>query len=156
MLVLSCKAQEKEPQLPPEGVEEIIMNFELTETVKGLPTFNLRAQKALSYPEHTVVYKVSLLFYKEGAPYATLTSDSGIVITATNDMEAMGNVKVVGVEEATLETESLKWLNELDKITTDQKVLITTKEGKKIEGRHFESDPGLTNIKLKETYGYSN
>ncbi len=131
------------------------MNFNLTETIEGIPDFRLQANKALSYENKTVVYGVNLLFYKNGSPYATLTSDSGTLFIATNDMIAMGNVKVKGVEGALLETESLKWANKLNKIMTENKVLITTKDNKKIKGRYFESDPGLTEIKLKETYGYS-
>ena len=154
LFILGCKEKEKESPLPQREVEQIIKNFELVETLEGLPNFRLNANKALLYENETVVYKVTLQFYKEGAPHSTLVSDSGILSTATNDMQAMGNVKVIGVEGAELETQSLNWINKLGKIKTKEKVLITTKDNKKIEGRDFESDPGLTEIKLKETYGY--
>ena len=154
IFTFGCKTKEEEPSLSPKEAEEVVMNFELMETVKGISNFYLKADKALSYQDRTVVYGVTLLFYKDGVPYATLTSDSGVLFTPTNDMEAMGSVKVKGVEGALLETETLKWVNELNKITTEDKVLITTKDNKKIEGRYFESDPGLVHIKLKETYGY--
>lgn len=153
--LLNCKSKEKEVPPSSNEVEQIIKHFELTETVEGITNFHLEADKALLYQDKTVVYKVRLNFYKKGTPYATLTSDSGVLFTATNDMEAMGNVEVNGVDETRLNTQSLKWLNREGKIKTSEKVVIITKENKKIEGTDFESDPGLTYIKLKKTYGYS-
>jgi len=152
--ILGCKGKEKESPILSKEIEQVIKSFELLETVEGIPNFRLKANKALLYENKTVVYKVTLQFYKKGTPYATLVSDSGVLFTPTNDMEAMGNVKVVGIEDAQLETHALKWINKINKIKTEEKVLITTKDNKKIKGKDFESDPGLTEIKLKETYGY--
>lgn len=155
LFLLNCHTKEKESPVPSNEVEQIIKNFKLTETVEGITNFHLEANKALLYQNRTVAYEVILNFYKNGAHYATLTSDSGVLLTSTNDMEAMGNVKVIGVEGVKLETESLEWINADKKIKTENKVVIITKDNKKVEGRDFESDPGLTHIKLKETYGYS-
>ncbi|MDI6840168.1 MAG: LPS export ABC transporter periplasmic protein LptC [bacterium] len=154
IFIFGCKTKEKETVQPHREADEIVMNFELVETVKGISNFRLKANKALSYKDRTVVYGVTLVFYKGGAPYATLASDSGVLFIPSNDMEAMGNVKVVGIDGTVLETEMIKWVNAINKIMTEDKVIITTKENKKIEGRCFESDPGLSHIKLKETYGY--
>ena len=154
-LLTSCQTKEKDMPVQANEVEQIIKKFELTETVKGITNFNLKADKAMLYRDKTIVYGVMLNFYKNGTPYAMLTSDSGRLITATNDMEAMGNVKVIGEEGTELETKLLKWVNAEGKIKTMDKVVITTKDKKRIEGENFESDPGLTHIKLKKTYGYS-
>lgn len=152
--LLSCSPKEKEPTAPAEA-EQVIKKFELTEIVEGVTNFCLEADKALLYQDKTVVYKVRLNFYSKGAPYAVLTSDSGILLTATNDMEAMGNVVVISTEETKLETHALKWVNTEGKIKTRDQVVITTKDNKKLVGTEFESDPGLTHIKLKEVHGYS-
>ncbi len=155
LIIFGCKEEDKKSPVLSKEVEQVIKSFELVETFEGLPSFRLNASKALLYEDETVVYGVTLLFYKEGASYATLFSDSGVLSSTTNDMEAMGNVKVIGVEGAELKTRSLNWVSKLDKIKTKEKVFIITKNNKRIEGRDFESDPGLTEIKLKETYGYS-
>ena len=155
IFVLGCNSNDKATPPPSNQAEQIIKKFELTETIEGTTNFRLNADKALLYGDRTIVYEVILNFYKLGTPYATLTSDSGVIFGATNDMEAMSNVKVVGVDGVKLETNSLKWSNGEAKIRTEDRVIITTKENKKVEGINFESDPGLTHIKLKETHGYS-
>ncbi|MBI4721690.1 MAG: LPS export ABC transporter periplasmic protein LptC [Candidatus Stahlbacteria bacterium] len=155
VFLLGCQTKEKDIPVQANEVEQIIKKFELTETVKGITNFNLKADKAMLYRDKTIVYGVVLNFYKTGTPYAMLFSDSGMLITATNDMEAMGNVKVIGEEGTELETKLLKWVNAEGKIKTMDKVVITTKDKKRIQGSDFESDPGLTHIKLKKTYGYS-
>lgn len=153
LLLYGCKEESEKHSPTPEQANQVIMNFKLLEAVKGITNFKLQANKALVYDTQTIVYEVNLDFYKDGTPYAKLTSDSGRLFTSTNDMCAYGNVKVVGIEDAVLETSLLNWASEREIIYTDTEVLIT-KENKKIKGRCFESDPGLTNIKLKETYGY--
>jgi LPS export ABC transporter protein LptC len=154
LFLLGCRGKQENSPAPPDNIEQTIMKFELTETVQGITNFHLEADKALLYENRTVVYGVTLSFYKKGAHYASLTSDSGILTSTTNDMEAMGNVEVVGTEGARLRTETLKWMNAVEKIRTEDKVTITTKDNKRIEGYEFESDPGLTHIKLKQTRGY--
>jgi LPS export ABC transporter protein LptC len=152
-LLLSCNDKEKESSSSFE-TKQVIKRFELTETVKGLVNFHIEANKALVYEDKTIVYGVVLNFYKNGVPYATLTSDSGIIFASTNDMVALGNVRVKGIEGMELKTETLNWIKKEEKIKTKDKVIIITKDKKRIEGRDFESDPGLTQIKLKETKGY--
>lgn len=154
LIISGCKEKSKKVSSGSDEINQIIINFKLVETIKGITNFILNANKALVYDTQTVTYKVNLDFYKNGVPYAELTSDSGRLFTNTNDMCAYGNVKVVGIENAILETNMLNFSNKRQTIYTDSEVLIT-KENKIIKGKYFESDPGLTNIKLKETYGYS-
>lgn len=152
ILVSACKSKTKEHSIQESEVEQIIVNFKLTETVKGITNFKLSASKAFVFSDYTNVNNLTLDFYKNGVPYATLIADSGVLFTTNNDMDAMGNVKVTGVEGAVLETNYLKWSSSREVIYTDSMVLITTKD-KKITGKKFESNPDLTNIKLKEPFG---
>ena len=153
IFISGCKEKNKKTSSVQDEINQIIMNFQLVENVKGATDFVLNANKALVYDTQTIVYKVTLEFYKNGVPYAELISDSGQLFTNTNDMCAYGNVKVTGIQNATLETDLLNWSNKRQTIYTPSNVLIN-KERKIIKGKDFESDPGLTNIKLKETYGY--
>ncbi|MDD2890112.1 MAG: LPS export ABC transporter periplasmic protein LptC [bacterium] len=157
VLTLGCKGQKKNDSVSdfdknlPDG-SQVIMNFKLTESANGETSFKLAASKAIIYSETTLVYRIKLNFFKNGAFYGELIADSGTLFTESNDMEAFGNVKVTGIEGAVLESKELKWSNARQKIYTEGEVLITTKD-KKISGKNFESNPDLTNIKLKETSG---
>jgi LPS export ABC transporter protein LptC len=157
ILTAGCKGEKKQDSSSnfdrnlPDG-SQVIMNFELTESANGETSFKLAASKAIVYSETTLVYRIKLNFFKKGAFYGELLADSGKLSTETDDMEAFGNVKVTGIEGAVLESNELKWSNARQKIYTEEQVLITTKD-KKISGKNFESNPDLTNIKLKETSG---
>ncbi|MFA5033374.1 MAG: LPS export ABC transporter periplasmic protein LptC [bacterium] len=157
LLTAGCKGQKKHDSVSdfeknlPDG-SQVIMNFNLTECANGETSFKLAASKAIVYSETTLVYRIKLNFFKKGAFYGELLADSGTLFTETDDMEAFGNVKVTGIEGAVLESNELKWSNARQKIYTEEQVLITTKD-KKISGKNFESNPDLTNIKLKETSG---
>jgi LPS export ABC transporter protein LptC len=157
LLTAGCKGSKKHDSSSnfdrnlPDG-SQVIMNFKLTESANGETSFKLAASKAIVYSETTLVYRIKLNFFKNGAFYGELIADSGTLFTQSNDMEAFGNVKVTGIEGAVLESNELKWSNNRQKIYTEGEVLITTKD-KKISGKNFESNPDLTNIKLKETYG---
>ena len=94
-------------------------------------------------------------FYdKDGQHNSVLTADSGIVYNQTNNLTAMGNVVVVSDSGVVLETEKLRWDNELEKIISDVAVRFTT-EDDTLLGDSFVSDPDLTNYEIRNARGYS-
>ena len=93
-------------------------------------------------------------FDKEGQHNSVLTADSGIVYNQTNSLIAFGDVVVVSDSGIVLETEKLRWDNELQKIISDVEVRFTTLEDTLI-GDSFISDPDLTNYEIRNARGYS-
>jgi LPS export ABC transporter protein LptC len=93
-------------------------------------------------------------FDKEGRHNSVLTADSGIVYNQTNSLVAFGDVVVVSDSGVVLETEKLRWDNELQKIISDVEVRFTTLEDTLI-GDSFISDPDLTNYEIRNARGYS-
>jgi LPS export ABC transporter protein LptC len=93
-------------------------------------------------------------FDKDGFHNSVLTADSGIVYSQTNNLVAFGNVVVVSDSGVVLETEKLRWDNELQKIISDVQVRFTT-EDDTLLGDSFISDPDLTNYEIRNARGYS-
>jgi len=93
-------------------------------------------------------------FDKDGFHNSVLTADSGIVYSQTNNLVAFGNVVVVSDSGVVLETEKLRWDNELQKIISDVQVRFTTQDDTLL-GDSFISDPDLTNYEIRNARGYS-
>jgi len=154
LFLFACKEDVKESEpttnevIPTQTVED----FALKETHGDKKIWLLRAEKALSYEEkHTIwIYDVNLDFFDEnGLISSTLTSDSGIVFSQTNNMRALGNVVVVSKDGDRLETETLDWLNTERKIYTKDLVKVI-QEKSVMTGIGLESDPNLEHIKIKK------
>ena len=133
--------------------QEIVIGFNLTETTAGVRSWSITADKAVSYEKKMIVYNPKLKFYDENGRYSsTLTSDSGIIFNETNNMKAIGNVELISKDSIVLRTDTLEWLDKERKIFAPGRVVIF-KENKKVIGTGFESNPSLTHIKLRQTYG---
>jgi LPS export ABC transporter protein LptC len=92
-------------------------------------------------------------FYnKAGVHSAKLTSERARIEDKTQNMEAFGNVIVVSDSGTVVKTESMKWLNDLRKITGQQFVTITTPK-ETIQGYGFESDQNLKDYTIKKVSG---
>jgi LPS export ABC transporter protein LptC len=98
---------------------------------------------------------VKVDFYDEKGQHTTLlNSDSAILYSATNDMEAIGHVVVVSDSGMTLETERLRWDYNRQKIVSDDFVTIIT-PSEILYGQGFESDRNLENYEIKRVRGQS-
>jgi LPS export ABC transporter protein LptC len=93
-------------------------------------------------------------FDKEGKHNSVLTADSGIVHFKNENLEAMGNVKVVSDSGIVLETQKLNWDNQKQKVISDVPVKFTTPEDTLL-GDSFISDPDLKNYEIRNARGYS-
>lgn len=88
-------------------------------------------------------------FYdEEGRHASTLAADRGVIDEQSRDMSAIGRVVVVSPEHGALETDSLRWTQETNRIATDAPVRITT-EKDTITGIGFEADPGLREWEIR-------
>ncbi len=153
LLLAGCGDRENKSLIPDSNIKEEAVGFSLTATTKGARDWELNAEKAVSYEDRIIVYTIRLDFYRNKKIYSTLTADSGIYFGETDNMKAFGDVKVVTKEGKNLETSELEWLNKESKIRTDKEIKITEQD-KTIIGKGLESNPDLTCIKIRDTYGY--
>jgi LPS export ABC transporter protein LptC len=154
LLLLGCEGKE-EKSIPTREpfAQEIVEELTLRERHKGETVWILTAEKAINYEAEGVVkvYSLELRFFDEEEVSSVLTADSGAVFTSSNDMQAMGQVRVVNRQDATLRTDMLEWDNERRLITTEEAIEIETEESV-ITGIGLESDPDLKHLKVKEGF----
>ena len=135
--------------------DQEIDHFTLTQTREGDRLWVLKAVHARIYEEADRVEttNVSVDFYGEaGEVRSTLTADYGNLLRRSNDIEAIGHVVVTAAEDGTvLTTERLAWNERIGKISTEEPVEIT-KGSDVMTGVGMESDPDLTNIRVKRDF----
>jgi LPS export ABC transporter protein LptC len=92
-------------------------------------------------------------FFDEfGKHSSVLTSRSGSVDEATNNLTAVGNVVVISDSGVVVKTEKMKWDNARQRILSDEFVRITSPK-EQLQGRGFESDQNLRNYKIFHVTG---
>ena len=96
---------------------------------------------------------IKAIFYdKKGEISSTMTANRAINFQATGTMEAYGNVIVINELGDTLRTEKLIWLDQEDRIYTDQFVRINT-PNEIIYGDGFESNQRFTRYRILNIRG---
>lgn len=140
-------AMEKPSRAPNEGIKGVrIHNYR-----EGDTRWVLTADSASVFREQKRVEAepVEINFFEEDRHVSTLTADRGILLQATDDLEARGHVKVVNEEGAVLTTDVLFWDHQKSLIHTDEFVRIE-QNGDVLTGVGMEADPGLDQIDIKE------
>jgi LPS export ABC transporter protein LptC len=140
-------AMERPLQNPNEGMRGVaLQNFRV-----GATRWVLHADTAAVFREKRRVEaeRVQIEFFEDEKLVSTLTARRGILLQATDDLEARGNVLVRSTEGALLETEVLFWNHQDALIHTDEFVKIT-KGGSVLTGVGFEADPALEKVVLKK------
>ena len=92
--------------------------------------------------------RVRVDFYENDDHVSVLTSETGVLNQATDDLEARGDVKVLTDEGELLETEVLFWDHRRSRIHTDAFVKMTSGENV-LTGIGLETDPALNDFELK-------
>lgn len=126
-------------------------DFTLTETSEGMKNWTLWASYAAMYNDRNLVDARTIrieFFDSKGKKYSTLVADQGLVDQRTNDLDAVGNVRIVTETGVRMETDSLRWVNRTRKIMSDAFVRVTRKQDV-VTGYGFESDPNLDHFHLK-------
>jgi LPS export ABC transporter protein LptC len=139
-------AMEKPSRAPNEGMKGVRMqNFKVGDT-----RWVLTADSAAIFREKKRVeaLPVQIDFFEEDRHVSVLTADLGILLQATDDLEARGHVKVVTDEGTVLTTEILFWDHQKSLIHTEEFVRIE-KDGDVLTGVGMEADPGLDRIDIK-------
>ena len=126
-------------------------DFTLTETSEGKKNWTLWASYAAMYNDRNLVDARSIrieFFDSKGMRYSTLVADQGLVDQRTNNLEAVGKVRLVTETGVRMDTDSLRWINNAQKIVSDAFVRVTRKQDV-VTGYGFESDANLDHFHLK-------
>jgi len=126
-------------------------DFSLTETSEGKKNWTLWASYAAMYNAKNLVDAKTIrieFFDSKGKRYSKLTADQGLVDQRTNNLEAVGNVRIVTETGVHMETDSLHWINNTQKIVSESFVKVTRNQDV-VTGYGFESDPNLDHFHLK-------
>jgi len=94
----------------------------------------------------------SVDFYKAGVYSSTLTGKRGKIFDATKDVEVYDSVKLVSVDGSVLTSNKLYWVNQTQRIKSDEFVHIVTKTDD-ISGFGFEADQNLKNYVIRKVSG---
>lgn len=98
--------------------------------------------------------KVDADFYStEEEHMSNLKSERALVYEESDNLLAIGNVVVVSGSGVTLYTDSLYWDNKLEKITSNDTVMLTTEVDDTLYGIGFESNVDLTHWKILKPWG---
>ncbi len=126
-------------------------DFTLTETSEGKKNWTLWASYAAMYNDKNLVdaRTIQIEFFDDKEKRtSTLVADQGLVDQRTNNLEAVGRVRIVTETGVHLETDSLRWLNRTQMIVSDAFVKVTRNRDV-VTGYGFESDAGLDHFHLK-------
>jgi LPS export ABC transporter protein LptC len=140
-------ARGHEGELP----EEIVSDFTTEETDSGRIRWRLSAPEARRFAERKVFVmdEPRIQFFDEdGHLQTTLTSRSGEYLLDSHDMVAYGDVVVVSVEGDVLETDSLRYVNQTDRIVSDSFVKLT-RGNDVVTGYGLECDHELGSVDIK-------
>ena len=126
-------------------------DFSLTETSEGRKNWTLWASYAAMYNAKNLVDAKTIqieFFDSRGKRYSRMVADQGLVDQRTNNLEAIGRVRIVTESGVHMETDSLHWINSTQKIVSESFVKVTRNEDV-VTGYGFESDANLDHFHLK-------
>lgn len=131
--------------------DQEVSDFVVTETDAGRPEWTMYARSAEMFNARSLIvaHGVRIDFFDEkGKRSSTLTAREGEMHQARRDMVARGNVILQTTEGTRMTTEVLQFLNQEQRIVSDQLVRVERK-GDVLTGYGFESDPELKHFEFK-------
>ena len=156
MMVVALGCAKKDEKVAPvttgQVPDETVSEFVTQETDSGRVQWKLAAPRATRYSTRNVflLEKPTIEFFDEmGNLQTTLTAKSGEYSTTTHDMLAYGDVVATSTKGEILETDSLRYLNETDKIVSDSFVKLTRGRDV-ITGIGMECDHTLDSVDIKK------
>ncbi|HET6350406.1 MAG TPA: LPS export ABC transporter periplasmic protein LptC [Candidatus Krumholzibacteria bacterium] len=155
MAVVGVGCAKKNPASAPkpgtQSPDETITQFVTQETDSGRVQWKLAAPRALRYNARNVFMLDSptIEFFDDmGNLQTTLTAKNGEYSLLTHDMLAYGDVVATSTKGEVLETDTLRYLNETDKIVSDSHVKLTRGRDV-ITGIGMECDHTLDSVDIK-------
>ena len=147
----SEKKAKEAPVQANQWPDETMTEFVTQETDSGRVQWKLAAPKATRYNARNVFIldnpKIEF-FDQMGNLQTTLTAKNGEYSVLTHDMLAYGNVVATSTKGEILETDSLRYLNEKDKIVSDSHVKLIRGHDV-ITGIGMEADHTLDSVDIK-------
>ena len=131
-----------------DSADQVLEGFSHYVTNQGVRRSRVEADTAFFYEstQITELRNVKVTFYDlKGEESSTLTGKRGTYRWQNGSMEAVGNVLVVSPDGRRLRTETLRYDNAGNTISTDQH--FTFDRGTEhLEGNSFKSDPDFRNV----------
>jgi LPS export ABC transporter protein LptC len=132
----------------PDSADQVLEGFSHFVTNDGVRRSQVEADTAFFY-ENTQVTElrdVKVVFFDlKGEESSTLTSRRGTYRWVDGSMEANGNVVVVSPDGRRLQTETLRYDNASNTISTDKRFSFDRGD-EHLEGNSFRSDPDFRNV----------
>jgi LPS export ABC transporter protein LptC len=152
-LVAGCGRQQPLDSSAPSAdlPDQVASDFNMSETDQGRVEWKLYAREASVYNARAVVAARGVrvdFFDDRGARTSTLTSREGELNQVRHDMSVKGDVVVQTTDGVRLTTQSLRFVNDTQKIVSDEFVRID-RRGDVLTGYGFESDPNLQHYEFK-------
>ena len=132
----------------PDSADQVLEGFSHYVTRDGIRRSRVEADTAFFYEptQVTDLKKIRVVFFDvKGEEGSTLTAKTGTYRWQDGSMEAKGSVVVVSPDGRRLQTETLKYDNPSNTISTN--VHFTFDKGTEhLEGNSFRSDPDFKNV----------
>ena len=140
-----------EKSVMPDSADQMMFGIWFTLTDAGVKRAEVSADTAYMYEDNTRtdMRKVKTDFFTTtGAKNATLTSKSGDYNSRLGTMEARGDVVVITTDGRRLTTPQLRYDPARNEVSSDSAFVLTEKDGRKVTGIGFVSDPDMNNIRI--------
>ncbi|MDQ6887986.1 MAG: LPS export ABC transporter periplasmic protein LptC [Gemmatimonadota bacterium] len=150
---LACTKM-KEPPVAARNVladsaDQVMFGISTFLTTDGVRKAKLQSDTAYFFDDNARIElrKVTMIFYTiTGLKSSTLTSRQGTYNRRTSTAEARGEVEVVSEDGRHLTTPQLRFTQTTNEISSDSSFVLTTPDGRRLEGVGFRSDPNMKNI----------
>lgn len=139
-----------------DSADQVLFGVRHNVTDAGLMRARLVSDTGFIFDDNTRIelLDVHLTFFTaQGQQDAVLTSLEGTYRTRTGNMEARGDVLVVSTDGRRLTTEQLRFDPARNQISSDSAFVMTTPDGRRLEGIGFISDPDMNNIRILAAAG---
>lgn len=144
----SPKNAQRTSSFPDQVVENATMIF----TNNGVKSAEIKVKYLEKFEKRDLAKAEGIyadIYDQEGKHVSILEADSGWIRERRQEIKVSGNVVVKSDQGVILETQSLNWNPQIDKVTTEDFVKIT--KGKDIiTGYGLEADQELKELKIKK------
>ena len=157
-ILLGCESTGARPTAivqASDSADQVLEGFSHYVTNQGVRRSRVEADTAYFYEntQITELRKVKVTFYDlKGAESSTLTSRTGTYRWQDGAMQADGNVVVVSPDGRRLATQTLKYDNGTNTISTD-KPFTFDDSTQHLKGNSFRSDPDFRNVVTDQPSG---
>jgi LPS export ABC transporter protein LptC len=154
-LIVFLAGCERAPQAPNQQGEEkpglIFTGFTARGTRLGVLDWEASARTAQVYQTRKLAeaQQVSIRYYQKSKQISQADADEAEINTQSNDILAMGNVRLSAKNGVVLYTDRLQWNHRKQLLTTDSAVRVI-RGNSELTGKGLVADRELANVEVKE------